>query len=135
MNYPLTKIDGLSATAAAKLKAAGIRTTAKFLEAASSQKGRKALAATTGIGEAQLLTWVNRADCLRVKGMGTATTGLLNAAGVTTVRELTFRNPERLAQAMADANVRLKLARINPTPKSVGQLIERAKRLPIKISY
>jgi hypothetical protein len=67
--------------------------------------------------------------------MGSATTGLLNAAGVTTVRELMHRNPDRLAQAMAEANARLKLARINPSAKAVGQLIERARKLPIKISY
>jgi predicted flap endonuclease-1-like 5' DNA nuclease len=135
MTYPLTKIDGLTPAAADKLKAIGIRSTARFLEAAMNLKGRKAIAAKTGLPESQLLEWVNRADCLRVKGMGSATTGLLNAAGVTTVRELMHRNPDRLAQAMAEANARLKLARINPSAKAVGQLIERARKLPIKISY
>ncbi len=53
--YPLSKIDGLGAQALAKLKAQGIRTTAALLDNASTPKGRKALAARTGLSEQQLL--------------------------------------------------------------------------------
>lgn len=135
MTYPLNKLDSMSAADASKLKTIGIRTTTKLLEATSSLKGRKAVAARTGLSEAQLLEWANRADCLRIKGMGKATTELLKAAGVTTVRELTFRNPARLAQAMAEANGKRKLMRVLPSEKAVGLLIERARKLPLKISY
>ncbi|TAK49715.1 MAG: DUF4332 domain-containing protein [Xanthobacteraceae bacterium] len=135
MTYPLNKLDSMSAADADKLKTIGIRTTARLLDATSSLKGRKAVAARTGLSEAQLLEWANRADCLRIKGMGKATTELLKAAGVTTLRELTFRNPARLAQAMAEANVKHKLVRVRPSEKSVGVLIERARKLPLKISY
>lgn len=135
MTYPISKIDGLSAYAAAKLKAQKIRTTKALLEKAGDAKARKALAAKTGITEQQLLEWANIADCMRIKGISTAKAGLLRAAGVTTVREFALRNPERLAQAMKDANDKRKLVRVLPSEKSVARLIQNARKLPLKISY
>lgn len=128
-------IDGLGPLAAAKLKAQGIRTTETLLERASTFKDRKALAAATGLCEKQILEWANIADCMRIKGMGKAKAELLRAAGVKTVREFVQRNPARLAQAMAEANGKRKLVDVLPSEKSVGQLIERARKLPLKISY
>lgn len=135
MSYPISILDGLGPQAQARLKAAGIRTTATLLERASTVKARKALAASTGISEQQLLAWANMADCMRIKGMGKAKTELLRAAGVSTVREFVQRNPARLAQAMAEANSKRKLVRVLPSEKSVGQLIQRARKLPLKITY
>ena len=135
MTYPLSEIEGLTTYSASKLKSQGIRTTEALLEAARTVKGRKALAAKTGISEQQLLEWANLADYLRIPGMGKAKAELLRASGVNTVRELTHRNPARLAQAMRDANDKRKLVRVMPSEKSVGDLIEKARQLPLKISY
>ncbi|MBR1158934.1 DUF4332 domain-containing protein [Bradyrhizobium elkanii] len=135
MTYPLSEIEGLSAYCATKLKSQGIRTTDALLEAARTVKGRKALAARTGISEQQLLEWANISDYMRIPGMGKAKVGLVRAAGVTTVRELAHRNPSRLAQSMKDANVRRKLVRVMPSEKSVELLIEEARKLPPKITY
>ena len=132
MAYPISSIDGLTALAASRLKAVGIRTTEGLLEAARTLKGRKALAAKTGLGEKQLLEWANIADCMRIKGMGKAKAELLRAA---TVREFMHRNPARLTVLMRDANQKRKLVRVLPSEKSVGQLIEQARRLPLKITY
>lgn len=133
--YPLSKIDGLGPHALAKPKAQGIRTTAALLDSASTPKGRKALAAKTGLSEQQLLAWANIADCMRIKGMGKAKAELLRAAGVVTVREFVQRNPQRLAQAMKEANDKRKLVQVLPSDKSVAELIQRARKLPLKISY
>jgi predicted RecB family nuclease len=135
MTYSLSEIDGLTANAAAKLKSLGIRTAEALLEAARTVKGRKELAAKTGISEQVLLEWANFSDHMRIPGMGKAKIGLVRAAGVTTVRELGLRNPSRLAQSMKDANTKRKLVRVLPSEKSVEQLIERARKLPPKISY
>lgn len=135
MTYPLSTIDGLTAIAGSKLKSVGIRTTEALLEAARTVKGRKALSAKTGISEQQLLEWANIADCMRVPGMGKAKAELLRAAGVSTLREFTLRNPGRLAQNMKDANTERKLVRVLPSEKSVEQLIAQARKLPLKISY
>jgi predicted RecB family nuclease len=131
MTYPISEIDGLTAFSASKLKSLGIRTTDKLLEAARTVKGRKELAAKTGISEQQLLEWAY----MRIPGMGKAKVGLVRAAGVTTVRELALRNPARLAQNMKEVNTRRKLVRVLPSEKSVEQLIAQARKLQPKITY
>lgn len=133
--YPISDIDGLTVPAAAKLKSIGIRTTTSLLDSASTVKGRKALALRTGFSEQQLLEWANIANFMRIKGMGKAKVDLVRAAGVTTVRELTQRNPQRLADMMRKANDTRKLVRILPSEKSIEQLIAHARKLPLKITY
>ena len=135
MTYPITDIDGINADVAESLKSVGIRTTEKLLEAAKSPKGRKDLAAKTDINEKQLLCWANMADRMRVKGLGKDYAVLLQLAGVDTVKELKYRNPEKLAKAMAAANVKRKLVRLLPSDKAVSRWIEYAKKLPLKITY
>lgn len=135
MTYPISDIEGLSAFAASKLKALGIRTTDALLDAASTVKGRKALSAKTGISEQLLLEWANVSDYMRIPGMGKAKIGLVRAAGVTTVRELAYRNPARLAQNMRDVNEKKKLVQLLPSEKAVGDLIAKARKLPPKITY
>jgi len=119
----------------ARLKAAGVRSTGRLLESARTVKGRKQLAEKTGIDVKQLLCWANVADRMRIRGISKEYAELLQAAGVDTVRELKYRNPAKLAQAMAEANRRRKLVRLLPSQGSVARWIEDAKKLPLKISY
>jgi predicted RecB family nuclease len=135
MTYPISKLEGLTAVDAKKLRSVGIRTTDAYLEAASTSKGRKALAARTGFSEQQLLEWANLADYMRIPGMGNGKTKLLRATGVTTVREFTHRNPARLAQAMKDVNDKRKFVSVLPSEKSISELIAQARKLPLKITY
>jgi hypothetical protein len=130
----LNSLDG-AVSDIANLKAAGIRTTAALLEAAKTPKGRKLLAEKTGIDPKRLLEWANKADRMRVKGLGKEYAELLRIVGVDTVKELKYRNPGKLAEAMAAANKKRKLVRLVPTEKAVGRWIEEAKKLPLKISY
>ena len=106
-----------------------------MLEAAKTPKGRKILAAKFGLDAKRLLHWANAADRMRVAGLGKEYAELLRAAGVDTVRELRYRNPAHLAQALADANKKRKLVRLLPSEKAVGRWIENARKLPLKISY
>jgi hypothetical protein len=135
MSYPITDIDGIEGETAAILKSAGIRSTARLLETARTLKGRKLLAARTGFDEKSLLCWANVADRMRIKGISKEYAELLHAAGVDTVKELKYRNPANLAQAMADANKKRKLVRLLPSEKVVARWIDHAKKLPLKITY
>jgi predicted AAA+ superfamily ATPase len=134
-SYPISALDGLDEDMIADLKSAGIRTTAKLLDRAKDPKGRKALAAKTGIDEKQILRWANQADRMRIKGVGKEHAELLQLAGVDTVKELQYRNPAKLARAMAMANGHRKLVRLLPSEKAVMRWIEHAKKLPLKITY
>src|SRR5688572_9863936 len=133
--YPITALAGIDPGIASALKKKGIRTTKRLLDAACCPRGRKDLALVTGSCEQDVLAWANMADRMRIKGMGRDYARLLQAAGVDTVKELKYRNPERLAQAMAAANKERKLVRILPSQKAVERWIETAKKLPIKITY
>jgi predicted flap endonuclease-1-like 5' DNA nuclease len=131
----VTQLAGIDEKAAEALRAAGIRTVAKLLEAAKSPQGRKRLAEKTGLNERQLLRWANMADRMRLKGVGDDYAELLEAAGVNTVRELKYRNPATLAKAIAEANQKRKLVRALPSGKAIAGWIEHARTLPLKITY
>jgi len=135
MSYPITDIEGIDGDNAATLKSVGIRSTIRLLEAARTVKGRKVLAEKTGFGEKQLLCWANVADRMRIRGISKEYAELLQAAGVATVKELRYRSPAKLAQAMADANKKRKMVRLLPSEKVVGRWIENAQKLPLKITY
>ncbi|MBV9346608.1 MAG: DUF4332 domain-containing protein [Pseudolabrys sp.] len=135
MSYPLTDIEGVDNDTALLLKSAGVRSTEKLLEAARTSRGRKALAAKTGLDEKKLLAFANAADCMRVRGISKEYADLLRAAGVDTVKELKYRNPANLAQAMAEANRKRKCVRLLPSEKLIVRWIEHAKKLTLKITY
>jgi predicted flap endonuclease-1-like 5' DNA nuclease len=134
MTYPITDIAGIGPDAA-MLRSVGIRTTAKLLETAKTPRARQQLALKTGIDEKRILRWANMADRMRIKGVGEDYAELLQAAGVDTVKELKYRNPAKLAKAMAEANAKRKLVRVLPSDRAVERWIEQAKRLQLKISY
>jgi predicted flap endonuclease-1-like 5' DNA nuclease len=135
MPSSISDLDGIAPNFAIKLKKVGIRTTEKLLESAKSFKGRQILAEKTEIDQEHLLRIVNFIDRMRIKGVGQEYSELLEAAGVVTVKELRYRNPARLAQAMAQANVERKLVRVLPSEHTVERWIDHAKKLPVKISY
>jgi predicted RecB family nuclease len=135
MTYPISKLEGMTPQAADKLKREKIRTIETLLDRAGDAKQRKALAARTGISEAQLLDWVNIAAFMDIKGVSTAKAGLFRKAGVNTVREFALRNPQRLAQAMKEANDKHRLVRVMPSERSIARLIQTARKLPPKITY
>jgi hypothetical protein len=136
MSYPIEDLRTIGPGVAASFKSAGIRSTGRLLEAAKDPKGRKALAARTGLDEKCILRSANMADRMRIKGVGEDYAVLLEAAGVDTVRELKYRNPHNLAKAMADANGKRKLGvRLLPSETTIQRWIDHAKRLQLKISY
>lgn len=135
MTYPVGRIDGLDAGMLDRLKHAKIRTTARLLDRAKDAKGRKALAITTGIPERMLLRCANRADMLRIKGIGEDYCELLCAAGVETVRDLKVRNAANLHRALVAANAERQLVRQVPTPACVARWVACARGLPLLIRY
>ena len=135
MSYPIKDITDIGPNAAERLKADGIRTTAGLLDAARRHKDRLRLAERVGVDERRILSWANKADRMRIKGVGGEYADLLQAAGVDTVKELKYRNPAKLASRMADANQKRKLVRVLPSNRAVERWIDHAKRLPLKITY
>ncbi len=135
MGYPITDIRGIGADTAMLLKSEGIRTTVGLLRLAKTPKQRLKIAETVGTDDKLVLDWVTAADRMRVKGVGWEYAELLRAAGVKTVNELKYRNPQKLVDQMTEANAKRKLVRLLPTVSMVQRWIENAKRLPPAIRY
>jgi predicted flap endonuclease-1-like 5' DNA nuclease len=135
MAYPITEIHGIGANSAEILKSDGIRTTVTLLRLAKTPKQRLKISLKTGAPEKNVLDWATAADRMRIKGVGWDYAELLRVAGVRTVNELRFRNPEKLAKAMEDANNKRKLVRVLPSVKILTRWIEEAKALPPSIRY
>lgn len=130
-------IEGIGPKYAKKLSENGIRSCEKLLEAGATRKGRKALADECGIADTRILEWVNRADLMRVKGVSTQYSDLLEAAGVDTVKELKRRRADNLTAAMAEVNAKKKnkLVRQVPVESQVQRWIDHAKELPAVVKY
>jgi predicted flap endonuclease-1-like 5' DNA nuclease len=128
-------IEGIGPAFAEKLAKAGVKTTDGLLKAGATAKGRKEIAAASGISDSKILEWVNRADLYRIKGVGSEYSDLLEAAGVDTVKELAQRKPENLVEAMTKTNADKKLVRRLPTLDEVKDWVEQAKKLPRVVEY
>jgi hypothetical protein len=135
MAYPITDIRCIGNDIALILRSEGIRTTIGLLRCAKTPKQRLKIAEKVGTDDKCVLDWVTAADRMRVKGVGWEYAELLCAAGVKTVNELKFRNPEKLVVRMTQANNRRKLVRLLPSVKVVQRWIENAQKLPPVIRY
>lgn len=135
MPYPVSDIDGVNQHVVEKLKKLGIRTSVTLLDRAKDPKGRKALAASTGIPESTILKFANVADLMRLRGVAQEYAELLEAVGVDTVRDLRNRNPTNLAKALAHANGKAPRVRLLPSERMVAKWISEAKTLPPVMTY
>jgi predicted flap endonuclease-1-like 5' DNA nuclease len=134
MAYPIADIRAIGTEVADILKEEGIRTTIGLLRATKTPKQRLRLATKTGTDTKQVLDWATAADRMRVKGVGWEYAELLRAAGVKTVKDLQFRNPQHLVERMREANKR-KLVHLLPKERTVERWIENAKKLQPIIRY
>lgn len=131
----LEVIEGIGAGYAERLRSAGVSSIEALLRAGATPEGRKELSASADIGDENILDWVNRADLMRIRGVGEEYSDLLEKAGVDTVRELAMRNPDKLCQKMLQVNAEKQLVRRTPARTMVARWIEQAKALPRAISY
>lgn len=128
-------IEGIGPAYATKLADAGVSTTGRLLKMAANAAGRKDLASRADVTTKQVLEWVNRADLMRIKGVGTQYSDLLEATGVDTVVELSRRNAENLFAAMTDLNATKKLVRQVPSLDQVKDWVAQAGTLPRVITH
>jgi predicted flap endonuclease-1-like 5' DNA nuclease len=131
----IAKIEGIGQQYAQKLGQHGIRSTESLLSNAASRKGRRELARELGISEKLILSWVNRADLMRVRGIGEEYSDLLEAAGVDTVRELANRRPDNLHQTLLKVNGSKRLVRRPPALVEVERWVKNARELVPVITY
>ena len=135
MSYKIEDIEGIGPAYAKKLAVAKITNTDHLLEKCCNPAGRKAVAAASGVNEGVILKWTNMADLMRISGVGSQFSELLNGAGVDTIKELRTRNAANLAAKMKEVNDEKKLAKTSPSETVVAKWVEAAKKMTPKLTY
>lgn len=129
-------IEGVGPAYAAKLQEAGINMTDDMLMAGATSSGRDKVASMTGISGKLILEWTNHVDLMRISGVGSEYSDLLEAAGVDSPAELAQRNAKNLAQTFAELDAaRPNTVRRVPSETVVAGWIEQARKLPKVVTH
>jgi predicted flap endonuclease-1-like 5' DNA nuclease len=132
----IDEIEGIGPAQAAKLVGAGVSSTDDLLEKGAKPGGRKALEDATGIPGKLLLEWVNHVDLMRIKGVGSEYSDLLEAAGVDSPGELAQRSAANLAITFQEVvAARPGIVRRIPTEAEVAGWIAQSKELPKLVEH
>lgn len=129
MADPIKDIRGMQPALEEKLVAAGIRNTQQLLEQARTVKQRAELAHKVGTTPAVLKELVNRADLMRLKGVGGDFSNLLEEAGINSCKELQHRTPAHLHEKLVEIHSSQKIGHRAPTLAQVTEWIEESKTL------
>lgn len=129
MSDLISKIKGLSPEVQAKLEAEGIRNTQQLLEHTQAAKQRTELAHKVGTTADVLKELANRADLMRLKGVGGDFSNLLEEAGVNSCKELQHRLPEKLHKTLAEIHTSKQIGHHAPTLVQVSEWVSEAKTL------
>ena len=131
----LDEIEGIGPSYASALKNAGIDTVEELLETGGAPAGRDTIAEKSGVSAKLILEWVNHADLMRIKGVGSEYADLLEAAGVDSVPELAQRNAASLTEKLEAANETKNLVSRVPNEAAVTAWIAEAKTLPKAVHH
>ncbi len=124
----LAQLRGLTASEVGALKRAGITNNVQLLDAAKTRAQEQKLAKQTGITSTRVREAVNRADLVRIDGIGPAAADLFENAGVNSVKELAQRNPSSLHEALVKyAASRSELGYQVPSESTVMSLVTKAQ--------
>lgn len=132
----MDEVEGIGPVYAEQLALAGIGTTEALLEQGAKPGGRAAIEKATGISATLILKWVNRVDLMRIKGVGSEYSDLLEAAGVDSPAELANRNAANLSTTFEEVvAARPGTVRRVPNQAEVQDWIDQAKALPKVVEH
>lgn len=126
MAHKIAEIKGLDAVIEQKLLAANITTVEDLLAATDTAAKRNALVNQLGVNASQLTDWINRADLMRLKGVGTEMANLLEECGVDSCRELQHRVAANLHAKLKETNDAQRITHHAPTLAQVEEWIREA---------
>ncbi len=122
-------IEGVGRVRGRLLRSAGIQTVSDLVRVGATRRGRQRIAREVGVSYSMVLRWVYRGDLLRIRGVGRQYSGLLESAGITTVTDLSMRNPLALCQRLKVVNKKRNLVRRTPPAKTIEIWVNNAKDL------
>jgi predicted flap endonuclease-1-like 5' DNA nuclease len=126
VTHKIAEIKDLDPAIQAKMSKHGITTVEHVLEATSTPNQRVTLARELGVSGSQLTEWINRADLMRLDGVGTEMANLLEECGVDSCRELQHRVPANLYTKLKAVNDEKKITHHAPSQVQVEAWIAEA---------
>ena len=129
LNQDIETIEGIGPTYGTKLRNSGVKVVGDLLREGSTRFGRRILARKVDVAPGTMRRWVHRADFFRIRGIGTQYSELLESAGVHTVIDLSWRDPESLHARLRQINRKKHLVKRIPPLTTVRRWIENAKNL------
>lgn len=131
----IEEIEGIGPEIGKKLTGAGVGSVESLIDRGGRRVSRERLAQDTGISEKLILAWVNRADLMRINGVGSEFSDLLEAAGVDSCLELSHRVPANLHRKLQEVNEAKRLVRRLPTEREVDSWVASAKSMPKVVEH
>ena len=126
----IEEVEGIGPVYGEKLAAVGVTTTDDLLERGAKPSGRQSLESSTGIAHSLILEWVNHVDLMRINGVGSEYSDLLEAAGVDSPAELAQRNAANLATTIDEVvAARPGIVRRTPSADELQGWIDQSKKL------
>ena len=125
-------IEDIGVRHQARLRAADLGSCKSLLEAGATKRGRRVISETVGVAESRVFEWVNKAALMRIRGISTQYSELLEAVGVDSLRKLRKSRITQLHKALIRANEhrRNPLVKRIPSQDQIKDWIRQAKRLP-----
>jgi len=133
MSHKISEIKGLDPKVAAKMQQAHINTVDDLVNQTQTSHQRTELANQLGVPPSQLTGWLNRANLMRLKGVGTEMANLLEDCGVDSVKELQHRKADMLATKLKETNDAKHITGHVPSHTQVQAWIEEARILAAQL--
>ncbi len=129
MAVVLTKLYGVDRELEMKLKTKGVKDSEDLIALCHSC-GVDQVAAELGIESETLRLLVNRAQLVRIRGIGEAYTILLEEVGVKSVADLAAQAPDELRSQLEQTNESRKIVGRVPALAMVNGWVNKAQKLP-----
>ena len=124
--HKISEIKGLTEEARAKMVEANITTIEHLIHETNTGPKRSAFAKKIGLEPKDLTELINRADLMRLKGVGTEMANLLEECGVDSCKELQHRKAENLQEKLKSVNDEKKITHHAPNTAQVTEWIKEA---------
>ena len=126
---PVETIEGIGTGFGQRLRADGIDTTEKLLDACTTDGGVASVCKCVDLDEDTVRNWGTMADLMRINGLGGQWAELMWRAGVRSVQDLATKDVEPLRAKFREVNEAEHRVAELPGEKRVTKFIEQAKSL------
>lgn len=129
MYNPINMMKGVQPEYIEQLQVQGVRYTQQLLERGKTIESREELAQQSGIPVKVIHDLVGRADLMRLRGVGSDLSLLLQEAGILCCRSFQEQDAERLHKRLAELHIGRRIAYHAPSKAQVRSWMNESREL------